>query len=132
MTWAKLDDGITDRPELLALPRDVRLVHIEGSVWSCRHETDGQIARHVLRKVTDQPNPEVAAQALVDAGLWAETDTGWEVTGFLDDQRSAADIEATRELARVRQRRQRQPTWSAELARARAYAGSNLCRVTSM
>lgn len=108
MTWARLDDGITDRPDLLALERTVRLLHIEGIVWSCRHETDGAIPRHVIRKVTDDPDPEAAAAALVAAGLWNETDDGWCIDGFLEDQISSEDLERQRELARVRQRRQRQ------------------------
>lgn len=108
MTWARLDDGITDNPRLLALPRGVRLVHIEGIVWSCRHETDGRIPRHVLRKVTDEPDPEDAATTLVDAGLWKVVDDGWEIVGFLEDQRSSEDIAKTRAAALERQRRHRQ------------------------
>ena len=108
MTWARLDDGITDRPDLLALSRPVRLLHIEGIVWACRHETDGAIPRHVLRKVTDEPDPEQAAGELVGAGLWEATDEGWAIVGFLDDQVSAEDLAKQRAVAAERQRRSRQ------------------------
>lgn len=108
MTWAKLDDGITDMPAMLALPRGVRLMHLEGIVWACRHETDGQIPRHVLGKPTDEPDAIEAAGTLVDAGLWLTLGDGWEVAGFLDHQRSADDISRSRELTNERQRRRRQ------------------------
>lgn len=108
MTWARIDDNLTDRPDLLALDRSTRLVHLEAIVWCCRHETDGTVPRHVLRKVTDADDPAAAAETLVAAGLWTETDSGYELVGFLDDQISSEDLARQRDLAAVRQRRQRQ------------------------
>lgn len=108
MTWAKIDDRAIDGPTLLALPRGVRHMHIEGIVWCCRHETDGHIPRHAIGKVTDEPDMVDAAAQLVAAGLWAATVSGWEIVDFLAVQRSKEDIEKVKVLADARQRRHRQ------------------------
>lgn len=108
MTWTKLSDDSTDDPALLALPRSIRLVHFEALVWCNRHGTDGAIPRHMLVRVTDEKNPTKAAKLLVAAGKWKQAEDGWEIVGFLDDQPSAEDVRNQKELARQRQRRQRQ------------------------
>jgi hypothetical protein len=108
MTWTKIDSGSTDDPVLLKLPRGVRLLHIEALVWCNGHGTDGRVTLVALRRITDEPDPELAAKELVEAGKWSTTEDGWEIVGFLDDQPSAADVARTMELTRQRQRRQRQ------------------------
>lgn len=108
MTWTKISDDLPDDPRMLQLPRGVRLLHLEAMVWCNRYGTDGAIPRYGVRRITDEPEPEDAAKHLVSVGLWDDTDDGWEIVGFLDDQPSAADAERTRELAKQRQRRQRQ------------------------
>ncbi|WP_053207359.1 hypothetical protein [Jiangella muralis] len=108
MTWAKIDDRFNDDPDLLRLPRGVRLLHVEGIVWSCRHETDGEIPGHMLGKVTDEPDAGSAVERLVAAGLWMETGDGWRIANFTRDQRSKADVERDREFwrqSKVRTRR---------------------------
>ena len=86
MTWAKLSDTFIDDPVLLGLPRGVRHLYVEGIVWSCKHETDGRIPRHVLARITDEPEPHEAAGHLVAASLWHATDDGYEVVDFLSNQ----------------------------------------------
>ncbi|MEY2454070.1 MAG: hypothetical protein QOD92_3644 [Acidimicrobiaceae bacterium] len=108
MTWAKFDDRCTSDPRLIGLPRGVRLLHFEAIVWSCAHLTDGTIQRHALHWLTDEPESESAVAQLVQAGLWAVADDGWEIVDFLADQPSAADVEKVRDLARERQRKRRQ------------------------
>jgi hypothetical protein len=108
MTWAKLSDTFIDDATLLGLPRGCRLLFVEGIVWSCKHEQDGLIPAHVLHRITDEPDAAAAAEQLVKAGLWTAHDDGWEIVGFLEQQRSSEDIRKIRQLAAVRQRRQRQ------------------------
>jgi hypothetical protein len=108
MTWTKLPGNFTDRPDLLQVPRSVRFLHVEALVWSNQHGTDGQIPRHALGRITDEPDADLAAKQLVESGAWIATDQGWEMVGFLDDQPSAADVRRTQKLADVRNRRQRQ------------------------
>lgn len=108
MTWAKVDDRFNDDPRLLSLERGVRLLHIEGIVWCCRHLTDGHVPRYALAKVTDEPDAVNGVDALVEAGLWEPQGEGWLIVDYLRDQSSAADVENIRKLARDRQRKQRQ------------------------
>jgi hypothetical protein len=107
MTWAKVSDTFNDDPDLLGLPRGARLLYVEGLVWSCKLETDGIIPAHVLARITDEPDPAAAAARLVEAGKWATTATGYEVVGFLEDQRSADEMATARAKARERQERRR-------------------------
>ena len=107
MTWAKLGDTFIDDPDLLALPRGVRLLHVEAIVWCCKHLTDGQIRGHVLPRLTDEPDPLGAAAQLVAAGFWRTSGEGWEVVGFLDDQPSRQQVEQRHEDSRLRQERSR-------------------------
>ena len=39
MTWTKISDTFGDDPVLLGQARGVRLLHVEGTVWCCKHET---------------------------------------------------------------------------------------------
>jgi hypothetical protein len=107
MTWAKISDTFIDDPVLLGLPRGVRHLYVEGTVWCCRHETDGVIPGHVLTRITDEPDPDQAAARLVAAGLWTATDNGYEVVDFLVNQRSAEEVETSRANSRARQERHR-------------------------
>jgi hypothetical protein len=108
MTWTKLPDTFCDDPQLLDVPRDARLLYVEALVWCNRLGTDGAISRAALRRLTDSPDPEAACAALIDSGLWAVTETGWQIVDFLRHQRSADDVERVRAQTEVRNRRWRQ------------------------
>src|SRR5207237_6429574 len=94
--------SMIEHPALLDLPRGVRLLHIEATVWSKFHQTDGHIPASSLRRITDEPDYQTAAAALVAAGLWAVTATGWTIVGFLDKQMSAERLRRKREDAKAR------------------------------
>jgi hypothetical protein len=103
MTWTKLPDGFNDDPALLGLPRGIRLLHVEALVWSNAHGTDGALPRHVLARITDEPDPGIAAEQLVAAGLWTETDEGWAIA--FGDQLPAKEVKERREATALRTRR---------------------------
>lgn len=107
MTWARFDDSFGDDPTMLRLPRGVRLLYVEGIVWCCRHLTDGLLERHVLRRVTDEPDVEAAAALLVEVGLWEVVDGGYHVVNFLAAQPSKDTVEERRAEAKERQDRSR-------------------------
>jgi hypothetical protein len=108
MTWTKLGSEFITDPVMLALPRGARLLHIEATIWSNQHGTDGRIPAHVLRRISDEDETHEAAKALIAAGLWSEQLDGWLIADFLENQPSAEDVERTRHLDRQRQRRKRQ------------------------
>jgi hypothetical protein len=101
MTWTKLSDTWTD--ERLELSRSTRLLALEALVWSNRNLTDGRIARAALSRLTDHEDPQLGAKELVEAGLWAETATGWVID--TSDQPTAAEVEHQQQLRRDRQQR---------------------------
>lgn len=107
MTWAKLSDTFNDHPVLLGLPRGVRLLHVEAIVWACKQETDGEIPAGAVARFTDEPHPEQGVELLVDSGMWEPTASGYRIVGFLTEQRSKQEIDASREMAARRQERLR-------------------------
>ena len=94
---AIIDVTILEDPALLVLPRGMRLLHIEGYVWSRAQRTDGAIPRYLLPRIAfGEPDPEAAAAALVDAGLWTATETGWTIVGYLTTQWSRETVQRKR------------------------------------
>ena len=66
---------------------------LAGLCWAHQNKTDGRIPRHmlpVLRPTTRKAG--VAAAALVEVGLWEETDDGWRIHDYLDYQQSSEEI----------------------------------------
>ncbi len=108
MTWAKLDDTFIDDPHLLALPRGVRLLYVESIVWSCKHLTDGHLPAHVISRFTDEQELTKAIDLLVEANLWARTDAGLEIVGFLDSQPSKEKVKERLADTQLRKKRSEQ------------------------
>lgn len=105
MTWTKLGSEFLTDPALLRLPRGARLLHVEATVWSNQHGTDGHVPSHMLGRISDEPDTDTAAAQLTAAGLWQAADDGWTLPGFLDDQPSAEDVDRAARSNRERQRR---------------------------
>jgi hypothetical protein len=93
MTWAKLDDTFGDDPRFMPLSRSHRLVWVEALAWCAKQQTDGAIPRGGLRRITDDDDPVAAAEALVAAGLWTETATGWQMVDYDRSQMTKAEID---------------------------------------
>jgi len=105
MTWTRLSDTFNDRPELLAVGRSARLLHVEALVWSNRLLTDGAVPRGALPRLTDSLELEADVAELVDAGLWEATETGYQLDW--SDQETAEEVQARQEVRNERQRRYR-------------------------
>jgi hypothetical protein len=105
MTWTKLSDDFTDRPAMLRVSRDARLLHIEAMVWCNRMLTDGMLPAAAVRRLTDSPDPDAAVVELVDAELWDPVDdpVGWQLDW--SDQEDGSDVRKRREATAERQRR---------------------------
>jgi hypothetical protein len=103
VTWTKLGDDFTENPAMRRLSRDARYLRVEALVWCNRFGTDGNVEADDLRWITDSPDPEKAAAELVEAGLWTETGTGWQVDWT--DQFTAEEIAKERAGHAERNRR---------------------------
>lgn len=107
MVWVKVDDSALTSPRWLALPRAARLLHLEALSWSNRHAADGVIPRAALTLITDEPETSTMVVALIKAGAWVTTDTGWRLVWLLDDQPTAEEQEQERAKWRERKERNR-------------------------
>lgn len=106
MTWTRLSDTFTDRPDLLACSRSARLLHVEALVWCNRFLTDGSIPRAALPRLTDAEDAEADVAELVAAGLWTSDEGGgWRVDW--EDQEPAADVRERKAMRAERQKRYR-------------------------
>ncbi len=69
MTWTKLGDDFTDRPEMFEVSRSARLLLVEMYVWANRMLRDGRVPVSVLRRISDSDDVDVDVKELVDVGL---------------------------------------------------------------
>ena len=107
MTWAKLSDDWADHPDIIAVSRSARLLHLEALLWSLAQNQDGAIPARALGRITDADDPQADAAELVESGAWVATDAGWQLVNSMDDQPTAEEIDRQRQFARDRQARRR-------------------------
>ncbi len=77
MTWTWIDDGFTDRREVMALSDKAFRLHVEALVFSNRAGRDGALDPADLVKL-GRPDA-VTVDEFVRAGLWEVTEAGWQV-----------------------------------------------------
>ena len=99
MTWTRIGDDFTDKPEILGLDGDTFRLHIEGLVWCNKHLTDGRLPTVALARITAHPDAAAGVAALVSAGLWTETEDGWLVDW--SEQETADRVEGRRIMSRA-------------------------------
>jgi len=90
VTWIKVDDDFYDHPKFLALTHSGVALWVTALAWCGHHKTDGVIPRAAVQRLG---HDFATADALVAAGLWITTDTGWRVHEFTEYQRSAEQVE---------------------------------------
>ena len=61
MTWAKLSDDWADHPDIIAVSRSARLLHLEALLWSLAQNQDGAIPARALGRITDADDPQADA-----------------------------------------------------------------------
>ena len=52
--------------------------------------------------MSDEPDPQKAADLLVKSTLWEAVDGGWQIVGFTDSQMSAERVKAQQDAAKAR------------------------------
>lgn len=103
MTWTRLPDDFTDRPDVLRLSRSARLLHVEALVWCNRLLTNGVIRQTVLRRISDSDDLDADVAELAKAGLWTRLEDAWQVDW--SDQETKEAVDQRREDRNARQRR---------------------------
>lgn len=92
MVDARIPSGILTHPQSLTAGEDATNLHLRALLWCNGELTDGTIPTGALDLLTRRPDAAQLAVALVAAGLWAQTSTGWTVVGFLDAHPSRASV----------------------------------------
>lgn len=101
MTWTRLSDNFSDRPDLLRVSRSARLLHVEALIYCNKHLTDGHLPVNAVPRITDAPDAaDLVAELL--------TEQVWEASGskyVLDwtDQEPAERVRTRRASGKKRQ-----------------------------
>jgi len=74
MTWTRLGDDFTDRPDVAGLSDGAFRAHIEALVWCNRLMRDGVIPRSSLRRILTSTDVDSLVDELAAAGLWTVDD----------------------------------------------------------
>lgn len=104
MPWFKVDDGFAFHPKALAAGNAALGLWVRAGSWCGANLTGGALPRHMIGTLGAQKRD---ANRLVEAGLWCETETGYQFNSWDDYQPTKAQVEAERAAARERQRRHR-------------------------
>jgi hypothetical protein len=112
MTWVRFDDSVIDHPKVLIAGAAAELLWRRSISWSGKHLTDGLVRREALPvlfgNLSELGVAEDAAVArVVAAGLWEETETGWQIHDYLEYNPSRRAVRARRKLEREKKARQR-------------------------
>ena len=96
MRWIRLDENLDETAKILAVSDRASWAYVRGLLYCSRALTDGFI-----------PGPKVPALAtrtvveeLVKAGLWEQSDGGYQVHDWLDYQEPAAEARQRSDQAR--------------------------------
>ena len=97
MPWFKVDDKFHEHPKVVEARVECGWsavgVWLGAGTWCNSHLTDGQVPRSWVAL----NGAQTEAAALVKAGLWVETDGGFEFKDYMDYQPSKAEVVAKTE-----------------------------------
>lgn len=111
--WARIDVNFFRHPQVSALRPAECLGYLAMILYAQEHETDGHVPQEALRWCDVKPSH---AQAMQAAGLVEEVFGGWQIIGFLNHQRSRAEMEAARKTASARARKGASARWHKDSA----------------
>lgn len=102
MSWIKLDDQWMDHPKIIMAGRDARDIWLASITWCAKHLTDGEFPANLLPSLAVAAGVDVAncqgfARALLDVGLWEETENGYLIHDYLEYNPSREQALATKE-----------------------------------
>lgn len=110
MPWFKVDDGLPSSRKVLGIPRRDRLAAIGLwtllGAWSAKELQDGAVPRYMIVELGATRR---VAEALVSAGLWLRTSSGYASVNWDDFQPTKADVLSAREKNAEKLRKWRCP-----------------------
>lgn len=104
MSWFKVDDNFYDHPKVDELSLEAVGLWLLCGTYCAKQLTDGHIP---TRRVYKLGGSEDVITELVEAGMWDEADEGYRFRNWGEYQPTRDDVEAAREAARERKRKQR-------------------------
>jgi hypothetical protein len=109
MPWFKVDDGLPSSRKVLGIPRRDRLAAIGlwtlAGAWSAKELQDGAVPSYMIVELGATRR---VAEALVSAGLWSRTSSGYAFVNWDDFQPTKADVLSAREKNAEKLRKWRQ------------------------
>lgn len=102
MPWVRLDDTFPEHPKVEQVGPLAGWLHVCALCYCNRNLTDGFIPAARVPKLADIPKPSTHVRQLIRAGMWLETEGGYQIHDFLKYQPSKAKVEAEREAAKER------------------------------
>ena len=110
MPYLLIDDGMAENPKIAGLSDKAFRLWITSLLYCARNLTNGAISEIAIRSlapICQIAKPLAVVRALVEAGLFEKTDTGWVIHDYLDYNPSRADLSEKRRLSRERQKKYR-------------------------
>lgn len=93
MGWFKVDDQLAFHSKTVMAGNEAMGLWVRAGSWASAHLTDGFVPNHMAKAMA---SPD-SANALVMAGLWAESDDGYRFHDWGKFQPSAEEEKAKRE-----------------------------------
>lgn len=103
MTWVKLSDTFAE--EFEELGAEALALHVAALGYCGRLLTDGVIPARKARLLFPLDDPDTVIKALVDAGRWSESASGYEIVGYHLEQPSAETVRRHQRLKAERQQK---------------------------
>lgn len=108
MAWVRIDDSFPDHPKAVQAGPVACWLYVCGIAYANRFLTDGFIPKRQIWRLIESDDADQLAAALVDAGLWEETDGGYQIHDYLEYQPSAEKVKAARKRNAARQAKWRE------------------------
>jgi len=105
MPWFKVDDGLCFHPKAIAAGNSALGLWVRAGSWCGANLTGGALPRHMIGTFGAQKRD---AAKLVSAGLWCETEEGYQFNSWDEYQPTKDQVEADRKAGRERQARWRE------------------------
>lgn len=102
MPFLRTDDNYSEDDRFEQVSFSARWLHFCALEYCARKLTDGHIKKSKVLRVSDVDDPAVAAEELVEAGLWETTAVGYFLPDYLRMNRTRVQVESERALAKKR------------------------------